>query len=155
MNSLVEKRRSDVQALCRQHDVRRLDLFGSAAAGQDHPGKSDLDFLVEFLPLAPGRYADAYFDLLESLEELFGCRVDLVVASSIKNPYFREAVERTKTLLYAIQQAVVRISEFTQGKRFEDYQSEAMLRAAVERQFEIIGEALLATQIVRPSWAAR
>ena len=101
MNSLVEKRRSDVQALCRQHDVRRLDLFGSAAAGQDHPGKSDLDFLVEFLPLAPGRYADAYFDLLESLEELFGCRVDLVVASSIKNPYFREAVERTKTLLYA------------------------------------------------------
>ncbi len=57
--------------------------------------------------------------------------------------------------MYDIQQAVVRISEFTQGKRFEDYQSEAMLRAAVERQFEIIGEALLATQIVRPSWAAR
>jgi uncharacterized protein with HEPN domain len=45
--------------------------------------------------------------------------------------------------LYDIQQAVVRISEFTQGKRFEDYQSEAMLRAAVERQFEIIGEALV------------
>ena len=45
--------------------------------------------------------------------------------------------------MYDIQQAVVRISEFTQGKRFEDYQSEAMLRAAVERQFEIIGEALV------------
>ena len=56
---------------------------------------------MEFLPLAPGRYADAYFGLLESLQELFGRPVDLVVASSIKNPYFRGTVERTKALLYA------------------------------------------------------
>jgi predicted nucleotidyltransferase len=101
MNSLVEKRRGEVQALCRRYDVLRLDLFGSAATGQDQFGESDLDFLVEFLPLAPGRYADAYFGLLESLQELFGRPVDLVVASSVKNPYFREAVERTKALLYA------------------------------------------------------
>lgn len=45
--------------------------------------------------------------------------------------------------LYDIQQAAARISEFTKGKRFEDYQTEAILRAAVERQFEIIGEALV------------
>lgn len=44
--------------------------------------------------------------------------------------------------LYDVQQAAARISEFTLGKRFEDYQSTPMLRAAVERQFEIIGEAL-------------
>lgn len=101
MNSLVEKRRSEVLVLCRRYGVLRLDLFGSAATGQDRSGQSDLDFLVEFLPLAPGRYADAYFGLLESLQELFGRPVDLVVASSIKNAYFREAVERTKALLYA------------------------------------------------------
>ena len=35
-----------------------------------------------------------------------------------------------------------RIAEFTAGKQFEDYCSNTMLRAAVERQFEIIGEAL-------------
>jgi predicted nucleotidyltransferase len=101
MNSLVEERRSEVQVLCRRYGVLRLDLFGSAATGQDRSGQSDLDFLVEFLPLAPGRYADAYFGLLESLQDLFGRPVDLVVASSIKNPYFRETVERTKALLYA------------------------------------------------------
>jgi predicted nucleotidyltransferase len=56
---------------------------------------------VEFLPLAPGKYADAYFGFLESLQDLFGRPVDLVVASSIKNPYFREAAERTRALLYA------------------------------------------------------
>ena len=47
-----------------------------------------------------------------------------------------------KKYLYDIQQAAARIAEFTAGKVFEEYQSDAMLRAAVERQFEIIGEAL-------------
>ncbi len=49
-----------------------------------------------------------------------------------------------KKYLYDIQQAAGRIAEFTAGKRLEDYRSNAMLRAAVERQFEIIGEAQLA-----------
>lgn len=47
-----------------------------------------------------------------------------------------------KKYLYDIQQAASRIAEFTAGKRFEDYHSDSMLRPAVERQFEIIGEAL-------------
>lgn len=47
-----------------------------------------------------------------------------------------------KKYLYDIQQAVRRISDFASGKRLEDYQGNAMLRSAVERQLEIIGEAL-------------
>ena len=47
-----------------------------------------------------------------------------------------------KKYLYDIQQAAARLADFTADKRFEDYRSNAMLRAAVERQFEIIGEAL-------------
>jgi predicted nucleotidyltransferase len=39
--------------------------------------------------------------LLESLEQLFGRPVDLVVESAIKNPYFRQAIEPTRVLLYA------------------------------------------------------
>ncbi|HEV2314649.1 MAG TPA: nucleotidyltransferase domain-containing protein [Candidatus Acidoferrales bacterium] len=101
MNPVLTQRRDELKALCRRFGVRRLELFGSAAAGKDRAGESDLDFLVEFGPLPPGGYADAYFGLLESLETLFGRPVDLVVASAIKNPYFREAVERTKALLYA------------------------------------------------------
>ncbi len=103
MSWLFEQHRTELEGLCRRYNVRRLDLFGSAAraAREERPGQSDLDFLVEFGPIAPGAYADAYFGLLESLEALFGQRVDLVVASAIRNPYFLQAVERTKMLLYA------------------------------------------------------
>jgi uncharacterized protein len=101
MKLMFEERRAELEAVCRRHEVRRLELFGSAATGEDRPGKSDLDFLVEFDPLPPGSYADAFFSLMEALEQLFGGPVDLVDASAIRNPYFRDSVERTKALLYA------------------------------------------------------
>ena len=44
--------------------------------------------------------------------------------------------------LYDIQRAADLLTEFTTGKTFADYERDAMLRAAVERQFEIIGEAM-------------
>ena len=44
--------------------------------------------------------------------------------------------------LYDIQQACGLLSEFTAGTTLDDYTANAMLRSAVERQFEIIGEAL-------------
>ncbi|MGE3424888.1 MAG: DUF86 domain-containing protein [Dehalococcoidia bacterium] len=41
-----------------------------------------------------------------------------------------------------IQVAADRIARFTQGKSFQQYLADEMLRSAVERQFGIIGEAL-------------
>ncbi len=90
-----------VEALCRRYGVQRLDLFGSASVQDDLPENSDLDFVVEFQPDALAAYADAYFGLLEALEQLFGRRVDLVVDSAIRNPYFREAVDESRTRIYA------------------------------------------------------
>ena len=91
---------ADLETLCRRYGVQRLELFGSAlAAGFDHE-TSDLDFLVEFGHFASGEYANAYFRLLEELERLFGRPVDLVVDSAIRNPYFRESVQRSKRRLY-------------------------------------------------------
>jgi len=83
------------------HHVRRLELFGSAATGDFDAKGSDLDFLVEFEDLKPGQYADAYFGLLDDLEALFQRSVDLVMTSAIKNPYFLENIEASRTLLYA------------------------------------------------------
>jgi len=100
MNAKVAQHHQELEALCQQHGVRRLELFGSAAATSGStPG--DLDFLVEFEESPPGGYADAYFGLIEGLEEVFRCPIDLVPTSALGNPYFRESVEESKVLLYA------------------------------------------------------
>jgi predicted nucleotidyltransferase len=101
MNLDLARHQRALEQLCRRYGVRRPEVFGSVAAGRDRPGESDVDFLVEFEPLPIGAYADAYFGLRESLEQLLGRPVDLVVESAIKNPYFRESVERLRTILYA------------------------------------------------------
>lgn len=91
-------RRADIAKLCERLGVRRLELFGSAATGTS---PRDFDFLVDLGELPPRAYADAYFRLRESLEELIGNPVDLVTPANLENPYFRERVEQEKTLLYA------------------------------------------------------
>jgi predicted nucleotidyltransferase len=72
----------------RGYGVRRLGLFGSLARGQGRP-TSDIDLLVEF----EKKTFDAYMGLKLFLEELFGCRVDLVLPSAIK-PRLRDAILR-------------------------------------------------------------
>jgi uncharacterized protein with HEPN domain len=51
--------------------------------------------------------------------------------------------------------AAERIARFTAGRSLDDYLADDMLRAAVERQFEIIGEALAAVRRTAPDVAAR
>lgn len=53
----------------------------------------------------------------------------------------------SKKYLYDIAQAAKLAMEFIAGKSFADYTAAAMLRSAVERQLEIVGEAL--TQLAR------
>ncbi|HEU0075460.1 MAG TPA: nucleotidyltransferase domain-containing protein [Dehalococcoidia bacterium] len=97
----VLEQKEALAALGRHFGVRRLDLFGSATTGAHESDRSDLDFLVDFEEESPDGYADRYFGLLEELERLFACPVDLVIASAIRNPYFRESVEQTRVLVYA------------------------------------------------------
>lgn len=51
--------------------------------------------------------------------------------------------------------AAQRLQRFVQGKGFADYLADELLRAAVERQFEIIGEALGQLRKADPDTAAR
>jgi predicted nucleotidyltransferase len=98
--ALVEQQKSGIADLCRRHEVRRLDLFGSAARGDFQPERSDLDFIVQFTRTGYAGYADAFLEFAEALERLLGRKVDLLTERMIRNSYFRAAVESTRQTVY-------------------------------------------------------
>ena len=92
----IPPRRAEVLTLLqRQRDqlakfaVRALFLFGSVARDEAGP-ESDVDLLVEFAGVPTYR---GYMDLKFFLEDLFGCRVDLVTRSGLR-PRALPAIER-------------------------------------------------------------
>jgi len=61
---------------------------------------------------------------------------------------------RAAGYLWDAQRAAECIADFTAGRGFDDYLADVMLRSAVERQFEIIGEALVGLRRIAPDLAA-
>jgi len=72
MVHIVEEKRNELAGICRKYRIRRLELFGSAARGEDFDrASSDLDFLVEFIPDDKRNLFNDYMDLMEELEKLW------------------------------------------------------------------------------------
>jgi len=101
MNELIEQHRPQLIELCRQHHVKTLEVFGSAADGTFDPRRSDLDFLVDFLQMSPSAHSKAYFGLWFALEDLLGRKVDLVEIPAVANPYFLRSINQNRRVLYA------------------------------------------------------
>lgn len=91
--------RKELEELCERHQVKTLYAFGSALGSNFHEA-SDLDLLVDFKEIDLNDYADNYYDFKYSLQELFQRPIDLIEEKAVKNPYFREVVDETKTLVY-------------------------------------------------------
>lgn len=86
-------------ALCKKHKVAQLFAFGSVLTSR-FKTSSDIDLLVDFDKVDLYDYADNYFDLKKSLENLFNREVDLLENQAIKNPFLRKSIDSSKHLIY-------------------------------------------------------
>ncbi len=80
-------KRGDILRVAARHGARNVRVFGSAVRGEAGP-ESDIDFLVDVgpdhTPFFPG-------GLLADLEELLGCKVDIVTEEAL-HWYIRDRV---------------------------------------------------------------
>lgn len=85
--------------LCKTHKVKTLYAFGSSVSGA-FTDKSDIDLVVEVSEPDPINKGELLLSFWEKLELFFKRQVDLLTASSIKNPVLRQQIEKTKKLVY-------------------------------------------------------
>ena len=90
----------EIDLLCKSLQIKTLFAFGSVTSDRFGP-ESDVDFIVDLGEKTVTAYADAYFELADGLEKILGRSVDLLTVRSLKNPWFIQTVEASKSLLYA------------------------------------------------------
>ncbi len=104
MRAEIAEKRDALADLCRRFGVVRLEVFGSAARGDDFdPERSDFDFLVEFERRADLPPLEQFFGLAEALEGSLGRPVDLVERPALdasRNYIRRRAILRDAETVY-------------------------------------------------------
>lgn len=97
--SLIERNIDAIKRLCAIYAVAQMSVFGSVLTDRFNDD-SDIDILVSFDDLPIEQYADNYLQLQSTLQELLGREIDLVEDKAIRNPVFRNQVDRTKVKIY-------------------------------------------------------
>lgn len=88
-----------VEEFCDRWKVREFSLFGSALR-EDFGPESDVDVLVTFDEDARWSLYE-WIEMRDELEQLFGRQVDLVESSSLRNPFRRHEILKTRQVLHA------------------------------------------------------
>lgn len=96
---ILERHIDEIIKLCSLYNVRQLYAFGSILTDKFN-NYSDIDLIVDFHQINVDEYADNYYDLKFSLENLLQKSVDLLEDKAIKNPYFRENLYKQRQLIY-------------------------------------------------------
>jgi len=97
--SVIDKNIEKIKTLCNKHKVSKLFVFGSVLTDK-FKSSSDIDFVVDFSEVDIYNYADNYFDLKKSLENLLNRQVDLLEEKAIRNPYLKKTIDSSKKLIY-------------------------------------------------------
>ena len=95
----LDNYKNEINKLCLENKVKYLYVFGSVLT-EKFNDKSDIDLVVDINSNDPIDYANNYFNLKFSLQDLLKRQIDLLENKAIKNPYIRENIDHSKTLIY-------------------------------------------------------
>ena len=97
--NLLDKYHYDIQRLCILYNVSQLYAIGSVLTDQ-FKDSSDIDLIVNFDQNKIDDYAENYYNLKFSLEDILKRPIDLLEGKALKNPYFNKSIEKHKQLVY-------------------------------------------------------
>ena len=100
LSTLLKEKYTDFVELCRSHRVDKIYAFGSSITDHFDPKTSDIDVVVKIGIDDPVDRGEALLSLWDKLEALFERQVDLLTEDSIRNPYLKSNINRTKRLIY-------------------------------------------------------
>lgn len=98
----LDNYKTEIYRLCLQNKVKSLYVFGSVLTDNFNEN-SDIDLVVDIDSDDPFDYADNYFNLKFALQDLIDRPIDLLENKAIKNPYVKQNIDHSKSLIYAKQ----------------------------------------------------
>ncbi|MBQ0128525.1 MAG: nucleotidyltransferase family protein [bacterium] len=88
LQEYIDLLKSNADFLSERFGISYLRIFGSVAREQHHEG-SDVDIFVVMPPVFYN-----YCEAADFLEELLGCKVDLVSNHKNLRPFFKQQIEK-------------------------------------------------------------
>ena len=90
-----------VAKLFKEHKIKSAYAFGSVVSDTFND-ESDIDLLINFEEgLEPLEKGEIWWNLHDTLRDIFNTEIDLLIENSLKNPYFIEEINEKKQLIYA------------------------------------------------------
>lgn len=99
LQPILKNKLDEVTQLLKVHNVKRAYAFGSVCT-DNFNDDSDIDILIAFEKVPFDGYAQNFWDLESKLRDLLKRQVDLVPEHTLRNPYFIQVVNKTKTPIY-------------------------------------------------------
>ncbi len=94
------KYEKQLNELCKKNKVQKLYAFGSVCTENFDTQRSDIDLIVSLYEMQPVEKGETLLNLWREFEKIFSKQVDLMTDKPIKNPYLKQSVEKSKTLIY-------------------------------------------------------